>query len=99
MSERLEIVEFTVGDRDVVAFLARRPAAVAALGEAFDGLLDARLARFDDGTWVDVVRWRSLEEAKAAAAGMSDVAEAASWAGLIAVVTSMRHAALQDATA
>ncbi len=98
MSEYLDIVEFTVDEEDIQAFLGRRPTAVAALRGAYPGLLDARLARFDDGTWVDVVRWRSRTEAEAAAAGMPEVAEAASWAGLISGVTSMRHAALRDAT-
>jgi hypothetical protein len=97
MSEHLEVVLFDVapGQRD--AFLARRPAALAALGAAFPGLLDARLAEFDDGTWIDVVRWRSRAEAEAAAAGLAELEDARAWAGLIAEVRSMRHAEIRHA--
>ncbi len=95
MSEHLEVVLFDVPAERRDVFLARRPAAIAALRRAFPGLLDARLAEFDDGTWIDVVRWRSREEAEAAAAGLPQLEEAGAWASLIAEVRSMRHAALR----
>lgn len=59
----------------------RRPAAIAALGDAFEGLVDARLARFDDGG-VDR-RGAMALRGEAEAAGMPEIAAAASWAKLI----------------
>jgi len=97
MTEHLEIVTFTLhpGARD--AFLAGRPAALAALAGRFPGLLDARLGEGEDGVWTDVVRWRSLAEAQAAAQAFSQVPEAATWAAHIAEVRELRHAAIRHA--
>ena len=66
MAETLEIVNFrlkpgteagfAVGNRLVSDWLTRQP-----------GFVSRCLARRDDGSWVDVVRWRSREQALAAA--------------------------------
>ncbi|UCI08896.1 antibiotic biosynthesis monooxygenase family protein [Mesorhizobium sp. B1-1-8] len=66
MAETLEIVSFRlkpgteagfVASNGVVAdWLARQP-----------GFLSRHLGERDDGSWVDVVRWQSLEQAQAAA--------------------------------
>ncbi len=97
MSEHLEVVLFDVAPEQHAAFLARRPAAIAALREAFPGLLDARLAQFDDGTWIDVLRWGSRAEAEAAAAGLMDLEDARAWAGLITEVRTVQHAEVRHA--
>jgi len=66
MTETLKIVTFRpkpgteagfAGNNTVMTdWLARQP-----------GFLGRHLGRREDGTWVDVVRWQSLEQAKAAA--------------------------------
>jgi hypothetical protein len=91
MSEALEVVRFTVATEDRAAFLRDRPAAIAALRERFAGLLDATLAELDDGTWIDVLRWRSREEAIEAAQHFRSVPAAAAWASRIAEVREMVH--------
>ncbi len=96
MSEHLEIVLFDVAPERRDAFLAARPAAIAALRGAFPRLLDAPHAPFDHGGWLDVVRWRSRAEAEAAAAGFAQVEAARAWAAHIGEVRSTRHAALRD---
>ena len=95
MSEHLEVVRFTVrpGERD--QFLARRDAAIAALRERFPGLIDGHLAEYDDGSWIDVLRWRTREEAEAAAAGMPELEAAREWVAHIDEVKDMRHAAIR----
>ena len=91
--QHLEVVLFTVraGERD--AFLAKRPAAYAALAR-YDGFVDARLAEYDDGTWIDVVQWRSLAEAKAAAETFLEHEAARDWGQHIDAVRDFRHARL-----
>jgi hypothetical protein len=96
MNEHLEVVHFTVKPGEREAFLARRGPAIAALRRRFDGLLESRLAEFDDGTWVDVVRWTSLEQAREAAECVADVEEARAWMAHIDEVRDFRHAALHD---
>ena len=97
MTEHLEIVTFTLhpGARD--AFLAGRPAAIGALAARFPALLDARLAEGEDGVWTDVVRWRTLDDARAAAEAFRQIPEAGAWAGHIAEVRELRHAAIRHA--
>jgi hypothetical protein len=66
MAETLEIVSFRlkpgteadfVGNNGVVSdWLPRQP-----------GFLSRHLGQREDGSWVDVVRWRSLEQAQEAA--------------------------------
>jgi hypothetical protein len=63
----LRIDRFTVDSTRTEEMLARRNALVAATREAVPGLLEARLARVDDHTWVDMWRWDSLANAQAAA--------------------------------
>lgn len=93
MSEHLEVVIFTVREGEREPFLAKRPAVVEALS-GFDGFVDARLAEYEDGTWIDVVRWRSLESAKAAAETFMQHEAAREWGAHIAEVRDFRHAAL-----
>ncbi len=96
MSDALEVVRLTVAPAEREAFLRERPAAIAALRERFGGLLDATLAELDDGTWIDVVRWRSREEALLAAEQFPSVPQAAAWAGRIAEVREMLHGEVRD---
>lgn len=94
MSSTIEVVRFTVAQDQRTAFLADRPAAIAALRATFGGLADATLAELEDGTWIDVLRWDSAEQAKHAAAEMATVPEAARWVGHIAEVHEMAHGSI-----
>jgi hypothetical protein len=96
MGEVLEVVLFTVKDGERDAFLDERGPAIAALAAACPGLLDARLAEYEDGTWIDVLRWRSLDEARAATERMPQLDAARRWAAHIAEVRDFRHATLHD---
>ena len=93
MTEHLEVVIFTVKEGERDAFLAKRPAAMAALSQ-FDGFVDSRLGEYEDGSWVDVVQWRSLEEAKVAAETFLEHEAAREWAQHIDEVRDFRHARL-----
>jgi len=98
MTEHLEIVTFTVEPEARDRFLAGRPAAIGAIAARFPAFLDARLAEGEDGVWTDVVRWKSLQDAQAAAQAFPEIPEAAAWAAHIAEVREMRHAAIRHAT-
>jgi hypothetical protein len=87
----MEIVHFTVTAEAEAALLAGRGQMIAAVRAAHPGLLDARLVDLGDGRWMDLVRWRSAEEAHAAAADFPNIAAAGVWAANIAEVTSMGH--------
>jgi hypothetical protein len=66
------------------------------LHEAFPGALAAWLTKQDDGSWLDVVLWRSREEAEEAAQQIHDVPEASAWFRHIAESRGIRHAAVAD---
>jgi heme-degrading monooxygenase HmoA len=93
MTDHLEVVLFTVREGERDAFLAKRPAVLALLS-GFEGFVDARLAEYEDGTWIDVVQWRSLEAAKAAAETFMEHEAARDWGQHIDEVRDFRHAAL-----
>lgn len=91
MEPTLEIVHFTVAPDAEAALLAGRAEMIAAVRAAHPGLLDARLVDLGGGHWMDLVRWRSAEDAHTAAADFSNIAVAGAWASNIAEVTSMAH--------
>ena len=57
---------FTVDPGDVEELLARRNALVAAVRNAVPGLIQARLAKLDDKTWIDLWHWDSRSSAQTA---------------------------------
>jgi hypothetical protein len=64
---------------------------LAALRRAFPGALAAWLANQDDGSWLDVILWRSREEAEDAARRIEQVPEARRWFRHIAESKGLRH--------
>ena len=68
-----EFATFTVHDADEAALLAKRPAMIEALQRAFPGALAAWLVKQDDGSWLDVVLWRSRHEAEEAARTIDEI--------------------------
>lgn len=72
----LRIDRFQADAADSGELAARHAALVAAVKEAFPGLLGVELAKVDDETWIDVWRWDSLASAQAAVAGASSIPQA-----------------------
>jgi hypothetical protein len=87
-----ELARFRVDPENAEKLVSSRDDMVAAMRRRFPALLDARLARLDEDTWIDVWRWSDLEAAKSAAATASEVPEVARMFSLIADVISMEHA-------
>jgi hypothetical protein len=87
----LELVAFKVCSEDVPSLLEERPAMIDALQRAFPGAFAAWLCRQDDGTWLDVILWRSREEAEDAARRVDEVPEAQRWFRHIAESHGVRH--------
>ena len=79
-----------------MALLRDRPEMIGALKRAFPGALAAWLTREDDGTWLDIILWRSREEAEAAARSIEQVPEARRWFGHIAESRGLRHLDVAD---
>ena len=66
MSETLEIVTFRLKPGTEAGFVANNGVMTDWLARQ-PGFLSRHLGRREDGSWVDVVRWRSLDQAQAAA--------------------------------
>ncbi|TIS61059.1 MAG: hypothetical protein E5W93_09095 [Mesorhizobium sp.] len=92
MTETLEIVTFRlkpnaaadfVADNGIVTdWLARQP-----------GFLSRHLGQREDGSWVDVVRWQSLEQAKAAAQRiMAEIGDCEAMRAIEPASVAMSHA-------
>jgi hypothetical protein len=96
MTLTFELAHFSVRDGEEEALVAERPAMVTALREAFPGALAAWLAKQEDGTWLDVILWRSLDEARDAAERIDSVPEARSWFHHIDQSHGLRHAEVVD---
>lgn len=94
MTAVLEFATFTVRDGHEAALIAERGEMIEALRQAFPGLLAAWLTRRDDGTWVDVILWRTRAEAELAAEHAGDVASARAWFGHLAGSGEVRHGAV-----
>ena len=94
MTETMEIVSFRLrpgteagfaaSNRLISDWLARQP-----------GFVSRCLARRDDGSWVDVVRWRSREQALAAAGRiMSEIGDCEAMRAIDPASVDMGHAEL-----
>lgn len=79
MTEVFELAAFTVQEGHEKALLAERAAMIAALRRAFPGLKSAWLTGREDGSWLDVIQWRSRDDAEYSAAHATEVPEAAAW--------------------
>jgi heme-degrading monooxygenase HmoA len=76
MPEFYEIVHARVREGIEEELATRRPALEAAVREKLPGLLDIRLVRLDDGTYLDVLRWESREAADSAVEQFASIPEA-----------------------
>jgi hypothetical protein len=91
MAVTFELAHFAVREGEEEALVAERPAMVRALQDAFPDALAAWLTRHDDGSWLDVILWRSREAAEEAAQRVDEIAEARSWFRHIAASHGLRH--------
>jgi Antibiotic biosynthesis monooxygenase len=96
MSLTFELAEFTVDPENEQALLEGRRTMAAALRRAFPGALGMWLTRQDDGSWLDIVLWRSRAEAEDAAARINELPEARAWFGHIAESRGLRHTKVVD---
>jgi hypothetical protein len=76
MPEFYEVVHAKVREGAEAAMLTRRPVLEAAVRDKLAGLLDIRLVRLEDGTFLDVLRWTSRKAADAAIDKFADIPEA-----------------------
>jgi hypothetical protein len=93
----MEFARFTVTEGAEAQMIADRPAMLAALRARFPACLAAYLTQEDDGTWLDVILWRTREEAEKSAREISSIPECAAWLSHIAEAGSLRHAEVLDA--
>jgi hypothetical protein len=91
MTLALELAAFTVSEGAEPELLAERPEMLAALRQAFPAALASWLTRQDDGSWLDVILWRSRQEAEEAARRIQQVPEAKRWFRYIAESKGVRH--------
>lgn len=96
MSEMaVELAMFTTDPTREAEMLATRPAAVAAVRAASEGLIDARLFRGEaPGEWIDVWFWESLDAAKSAAETAMTLPDAQAFFTFITNPPSMVHGTL-----
>lgn len=76
MPEFFEVVHAKVREGVEEEMISRRPALEAGVKEKLLGLLEIRLIRLDDGTYIDLLRWESRDAADAAIETFADVPEA-----------------------
>ena len=91
-----ELASFTVRPEDEAALLAERGQMIEALQRTFPAALAAWLTKQDDGSWLDVILWRSREEAEEAARRIDEVPEARAWFRHVAESHGIRHVEVAD---
>ena len=69
----IRLVRFTVEPSRATDMIARRADLVAATRQLYPGLIEARLTRVDDRTWLDLWRWESMSNAEAAIRGAHEI--------------------------
>jgi phage tail protein X len=67
---------YKVDPANLDELIARRAALIDAIRAAHPGLAEARLTRLDDGTFIDIWRWDTAEERKAALKDMAKYPQA-----------------------
>ncbi|GAB2880087.1 hypothetical protein GCM10022245_14030 [Streptomyces mayteni] len=95
----IELARFRILDGAERLLVSERPRMIEALHRTFPGCLAAYLTKEDDGSWLDVIVWRSREEAEEAARMITTIPECAAWFGHISESGGIRHVAVIDAWA
>jgi len=73
----VRFTRFTADPSDTDELLARRADLIGAVRSRFPGLTATRLARLDDGTWVDTWQWESAAALQAVTDAVAGLPEAA----------------------
>lgn len=77
----IDVARYIAIDSDEL--VRRHRPMVQALQERLPGFVDARLARTADGSWLDIITWASLAEARAAQATEPQLSEYAAFVAQI----------------
>ncbi|PBB44870.1 hypothetical protein CK222_07935 [Mesorhizobium sp. WSM3866] len=94
MTETLEIVTFRLKPDTAAGFVAQNGFVTDWLVRQ-PGFLSRHLGERDDGSWVDVVRWQSLEQAQAAAQRiMAEIGDCEAMRAIEPASVAMSHAAV-----
>jgi len=94
MAESLEIVTFRLKPGTEAGFVANNGVMTDWLARQ-PGFLSRHLGKRDDGTWVDVVRWQSMEQAQAAADRITaEIGDSEAVQAIDSASVDMRHAAI-----
>jgi hypothetical protein len=96
MALTFELAEFTVRQEDEAALVADRAEMIQALQRAFPAVLAAWLTRQDDGSWLDVILWRTRQDAEEAARDIHRIPEAKAWFRHIDKSQGVRHVEVAD---
>ena len=92
MPETLEIVTFRLKPGTEAGFVANNGAISDWLARQ-PGFLGRHLGRREDGTWVDVVRWQTMEQARASADRiMAEIGDSAALQAIEPASVDMNHA-------
>ena len=97
MSRTLELSRYVVEDDQEQQFLAKRVAMVEAAKENFPGLIDATLAKLDDGSYVDAWIWEDRSFCEAAMAKVETVPVVVDWLQHIGEDVSLQFGTLVEA--
>ena len=87
----IELATFSVPAESEHMLVSERPSMIAALKRRFPACQAAFLTKQDDGTWLDVLVWRSRAEALTAAREIDTVPECAHWFRHISSSGGVRH--------
>ena len=93
----MEFARFTVHESAEAQMVADRPAMLAALRARFPCCLAAYLTKEEDGTWLDIILWRTQADAEQSAREITTIPECAAWFAHIAESGGLRHAEVLDA--
>lgn len=72
----LRIVRFKTDPENAQEMLAARETLIKKVREDYPGLYEARLAKIDEETYIDVWRWETMDNVKAAIAAVPTMPEA-----------------------
>lgn len=94
MTETLEIVTFRLKPGTEIGFVANNGIMTDWLARQ-PGFLSRHLGRREDGSWIDILRWQSLEQARAAADRiMAEIGDSEAMQAIDPASVDMGHAAV-----
>ncbi|WP_192251268.1 antibiotic biosynthesis monooxygenase family protein [Mesorhizobium silamurunense] len=92
MTETLEIVSFRLKPKAAGDFVAQNGIVTDWLARQ-PGFLSRHLGKREDGSWIDFVRWQSLEQAQAAAQRiMAEIGDCEAMRAIELASVAMSHA-------